>query len=81
MFEFDRPLEGQGHLTNKVKCPCCHYGFFSVKISTDMSAFWCECRKCSYATSGVGFLQGMIEERLRAVIKIDMDKSPVGKLE
>jgi len=74
MFEFDRPLEGQGHLTNKVKCPQCQYEHFSVKIRTDMSGFLAECRNCTYTTAGIGGLQGMLEEKLRAVIKVDIER-------
>ena len=68
-------MEGQGHLTNKVSCPRCGYTFFSVKIHTDMSGFSASCNNCSYNTPGIGGLQGMLEDRLRAVIKIDNNES------
>lgn len=74
MFEFDRPMEGQGHLTDKVKCPQCQYDYFSVIIRTDMSGFFAQCRKCSYATGGIGGLQSMLEDKLRAVIKLDTER-------
>jgi len=77
MFEFDRLMEGQGHLTDKVKCPQCQHEYFSVIIRTDMSGFFAACKNCSYTTAGIGGLQGMLEDRLRAVIKMDMGRRNV----
>ena len=73
MFKFDRAMEGQGHLTDKVACPRCGYPYFSVEIHTDMSGFSASCNNCSYHTYGISGLQGILEDRLRAVIKVDMN--------
>lgn len=71
---YDELMNGQGHVEEeqKVKCPQCGYHFFRICISNNLNAFWAECasRDCHYASEGVSGLKNLIDDRLRAVIKV-----------
>lgn len=75
-FLYDKPMRGDGHATDKVCCPNCQGNLFQVYISNDMQSFWVDCitRGCGYTTRGIGSLQFLLEDRLRAVIKYDQNQ-------